>query len=89
MASLKLRIRSLPGTLSFRISFVLPGDPSTAPKIFLQLAASLPMFSVVSMSQTGIAGSQRRATPTAITLISLEETTSQLWRRKRSKTDKI
>lgn len=89
MALQKPRILSLPGTLSFRISFVLLGGPSTAPKICLQLAASLPMFSAVRMSQTSMAGSQRRGTLTAITLILLQEATSQLWRRKRSKTDKI
>lgn len=89
MALQKLRILSLPGTLSFRISFVLLGGPSTALKICLQLAVSLPMFSAVSLSQTGIAGIQRRGTLTAITLILLQEATSQLWRRKRSKRDKI
>ncbi len=89
MASPKPRILSLPGTLSFRISFVPLGDPSTAPKTFLPSAASLPMFSAVSLSQTGIAGSQRRSTLTAITLILSAEATSQPWRRKRSNTDKI
>ena len=80
------------GILSFIIWFVRLGGPSTAPKIFLRLAAWLPMFSVVGLSQTDMAGSQRRGTLAAITPILSQEATLQRWRRKRrlrSKAHKI